>query len=181
MRKNKVFITSVFLLIMTTALILSGCSGKNESSSSEETKPLVGYLAPNFKLNDIDGNTVELSELCGNTIVVNFWSLSCPYCLREMPDFEEVYKSSEVEFLMINVDKNEDQKKLPVYIENQGYTFRVLKDEKAQIAREYMIRGLPTTFIIDPNGKIIEKLEGAITKEQLKRALEKTPKPRIPS
>ena len=85
----------------------------------------------------------------------------------EMPDFDEFNRSKpeDVEVLMVNLDK--DTSRLSVYIENSGFSFTVLKDERTETARTYLIRGIPSTFIIDKDGIVAVRIEGALTKEQL--------------
>jgi len=174
------FFKGAFVLLMIFAVILSGCSAKpdpadetspestqQDASGTEEVKPFEGYLAPDFELEDLSGQQVRLSALCGKTLVVNFWSLNCPDCLREMPEFDEFYasKASDVELLMVNMDP--DESKVKEYIQNENYGFRVLMDKKAEAAKAYLIRGLPTTVVVGKDGRVKVRFEGPLTKELL--------------
>lgn len=165
--------TFLFLiLLMIFVFLLSGCNTANsqvESENEGEIKiaPLQGFLAPDFELEDLTGKRIRLSSLRGKFVVLNFWSMGCRYCLMEMPDFDEFNSSKpeDVTVLMVNLDK--DTGRLPIYIKNQGFSFTVLKDEIAETARTYMIRGIPTTFIIDKDGIIASRIEGVLSKNQL--------------
>ncbi|TYP56146.1 AhpC/TSA family protein [Thermosediminibacter litoriperuensis] len=84
-----------------------------------------------------------------------------------MPDFEEfnTSKPDNVAVLMINLDR--DAGRVETYIKNKGYTFTVLKDEKAQTVRSYLIRGVPTTVVVGGDGVIRARVEGQVTKQIL--------------
>ncbi|MCG0275138.1 MAG: redoxin domain-containing protein [Thermosediminibacteraceae bacterium] len=132
-----------------------------------ETKPYEGYPAPDFELKDLSGKRVRLSDFRGKTVVLNFWSLNCSYCLAEMPDFEEFYRSKpdSVEVLMVNLDRN--AVKVETYIKNKGYTFPVLMDESSETIRSYLIRGVPITLVVGEDGIIRARVEGQVNKEIL--------------
>jgi thiol-disulfide isomerase/thioredoxin len=196
MKKPKLPRSLTFFLVFAIAVstALAGCGDADKKAAPEggpsqgilervtgdgpgaenvsEEKPFEGYRAPDFELEDLSGNKVKLSSLCGKTVVVNFWSLDCPYCLAEMPEFEAFYSSKpeEVEVLMVNLDR--DQRKLATYIKNKGYTFTVLKDEKARTLRDYLIRGVPTTIVIGNDGIVKARVEGPVTKKDLESLTE---------
>lgn len=151
------------------------------SETTPEIKPFKGYKAPDFELEDLSGNKVKLSGLCGKTVVINFWSLDCPYCLAEMPEFDSFNSSkpTDVEVLMVNLDR--DQKKLSTYIKNKGYKFTVLKDEKAKTLRSYLIRGVPTTIVVGKDGIVTARVEGPITKQILGDLVKTSPSNKAPS
>lgn len=184
---SKINISKIFLLIFVLVLVLSIVSGYSNKqntteNSSDDIQPIEGSLAPDFELKDLKGNNVNLSDLRGQTVLINFWSLGCPYCLQELPDLEAIAaENNNVKVLTINIDKEKDQKKVPLYIENKGYSFTVLKDDKAETAKMYMLRGIPATFIINSEGKIINRFDGLVPKEVLDDALTETNKANVPS
>ncbi|MCF6097730.1 TlpA family protein disulfide reductase [Thermovorax subterraneus] len=164
-KKALLFLVLAFLTVFS----LAGCQTlKDENADTKtKTKPYEGYPAPDFELKDLSDKTVHLSDFRGKTVVLNFWSLNCSFCLAEMPDFEEFYRSKpeNVEVLLINLDRNAD--KVRTYIQNRGYTFNVLLDEKAETVRSYLIRGVPTTFLVGEDGVIKSRVEGQVTREVL--------------
>jgi thiol-disulfide isomerase/thioredoxin len=155
-------------------------SDKAAVKNTPEVKPFEGYKAPDFELEDLSGNKVKLSGLCGKTVVINFWSLDCPYCLAEMPEFDSFNSSkpTDVEVLMVNLDR--DQKKLSTYIKNKGYKFTVLKDEKAKTLRFYLIRGVPTTIVVGKDGIVAARVEGPVTKQILGELVKTSPSNKAP-
>ena len=113
--------------------------------------------AKNFSLNNIDDEVISLESLRGSVVLVNFWATWCPPCVREMPSMERVnqrFKGKNFRVLAINQLEDEDQ----VFAFTGGLelepTFDILFDTNSQVARDFRIRGLPTTFLIDKQGMI---------------------------
>jgi len=182
--KSSSILKGALVLPMISALILSGCGTKantaesspeaaqaeatqQDASGSEDVLPFKGFVAPNFSLEDLSGNQIRLWDLSGKTVVVNFWSLDCPDCLNEMPEFDDFNKSksSDVELLMVNIDTYES--KVKEYIQREGYAFRVLMDKKGEAAKAYLIRSTPTTLVIGKDGIVTARFEGALNGEIL--------------
>lgn len=160
----------VTVVLMSISVVLSGCNKTEtveESDAEIKIAPQQGYSAPDFELEELTREKVKLSSLRGKTVVINFWSMGCRYCLEEMPGFDAFNRSKpeDVIMLMINLDK--DRSRLAAYIQNQGYSFKVLKDEVGDTARSYLIRGIPTTFIIGKDGVVMHRVEGLITRDDL--------------
>ena len=172
--RHKTPLLVLLFILLTLALFSSGCSTESKTENSSENSQMesesqiqIAPLAPDFELEDLSGKKIRLSSLRGKIVVLNFWSLGCRYCLQEMPDFDEFNRSKpeDVMVLMVNLDRAESR--LSAYINNMQFSFTVLKDEIAETARTYMIRGVPTTFIIDKDGIIAARIEGSLTKNQL--------------
>jgi peroxiredoxin len=128
--------------------------------------------APGFELRDLNGKTVSLEDQRGKTVVVNFWTTTCPPCVKEMPHFQSFYQeqsdSGDVAIFMVNI--GEDRDTVKSYIEESNYTFPVLLDSSAEAAQKYGIRYTPTTVFIDANGQVKASIVGAFPN---KSALEK--------
>ncbi len=162
---HRVLSFSIIVLI-SASIFLSGC-GKTQTDIKVGVNPYEGSLAPDFELESLAGDNIKLSDLLGKTVVINFWSLGCGYCLQEMPDFQALddSKPEDVVILMINLDR--DLNRINAYIKDQGFTFCVLKDETGDVARSYLIRGIPTTFVVNNDGIVIHRIEGAVNLERL--------------
>jgi tetratricopeptide (TPR) repeat protein len=111
--------------------------------------------APVFEFPDMDGETVNLADLRGKVVVLDFWALWCGWCLKAMPLVEEFwrkYQDQDVVVLSMNVRENR-RKDVPPFIQDNGYTFRVVfGDDK--VYNDYGIRGIPAMFVIDQSGII---------------------------
>ena len=118
--------------------------------------------AKDFTLENLEGSPVSLSDFQGKVVFLNFWATWCPPCRAEMPDMEKLWqKFKEEDFIILAVDLRERKEKVSSFMEENGYTFPVLLDPRGKVASTYGIRAIPTTFLLDPEVKIVGKALGA--------------------
>ena len=111
-------------------------------------------LARDFTLPDLDGNALKLSDFKGYIVIVNFWATWCPPCRAEIPSMQrawKILKQHNVVMLAVHVGGNED--KIWSFLTDFGVDFPVLIDADSKVSRSWPMMGLPTTFIIDPQGR----------------------------
>lgn len=127
------------------------------------TKPRNEKSAPNFSLQDIKGNQVSLEDFRGKPILLNFWATWCQACKEELPSMQRLYEAlSEkgVEVVAISIDrKNLDR--IKAFAEEYKLTFPILWDPEQKVRKHYFIMGLPTTYLIGPQGKLKGYASGA--------------------
>ena len=126
-------------------------------------KSSVGYFAPSFKLRNIKGNYESLESYRGEVVVLNFWATWCTPCRIEMPSFEKLYRryrSEGVTVLAITLDKNSENK-IKSFVDEYGLSFPILLDEKGEVERLYPSMTIPFTYIIDRQGRIVARVDGA--------------------
>lgn len=132
--------------------------------------------APGFKVFDIDGKEVSLSDFQGKPVVMNLWATWCGFCKKEMPDFQKKYEEygDDIHFLMINITDGiqETVEKASSYIENQGFTFPVYYDVNFEVASAYRVSGLPVTYFIDAEGNYVAQGNGALTADILQSGID---------
>jgi peroxiredoxin len=140
---------------------------------SQSVCPKLNAPAPDFTLADLNGKQVSLSDYLGHNIILTFWATWCGHCKIQLPWMQEVYqKYSSYDLAVIAVNSRESYKQAANYIEEQGYTFTVLLDEKGLVNQEYCVPSLPATILIDSKGIIRYGIPGRFQdKEALEEAL----------
>lgn len=128
--------------------------------------------ALDFELESLQHGKLKLSDYKGKKVFINFWTTWCPPCKEEMPHLNEYYKEyakeHNVEILAINITDEEfsvsDVKK---FADRQNIEFPILLDEKGKVSIDYKVLTVPTSFIVNEEGKIIEKITGPVTNDIL--------------
>ncbi|MFD1018307.1 TlpA family protein disulfide reductase [Thalassobacillus hwangdonensis] len=138
-------------------------SGNTEQTGTAITPPnaasglQVGDVAPDFTLENLEGEEVTLSDLKGKKVFLNFWATWCPPCKVEMPEMQEFHEKygDEVEVIALNATASEKkQEDVFKFIEQNGYSYPVLLDPTNQVNDEYQTITIPTTYFIGTDGKI---------------------------
>jgi len=126
-----------------------------------------------FELPDIDGNMHRLSDFRGQWVVVNFWATWCGPCVREIPILNEVEAMSEpVDAVVIGIDFEEiDAVSLRRAMEVLKINYLVLRIGSVPLIPFEPLKGLPSTFVVSPEGKIVYRHSGEIKKKTLIDAL----------
>ena len=119
----------------------------------------VNKKAPDFELETISGDEVALSDFLGNgPVLINFWATWCKPCVEEMKYYQEIYdkyKERGLTLLAISEDNERSVAKVIPYIRSNNYNFTVLLDPDNSVARDYYVRVVPHTYVIDANGNIV--------------------------
>jgi peroxiredoxin len=147
----------------TTVLIILALSLGLVASATAQKK------APNFTLKTGDGKSYELFQNKGKVIVVNFWATWCGPCRKEIPDFIEVYKKYKdqgVEIVGVSLDQGGWEKVNP-FVKQNNINYPVVLDNGTVASTFGKIQFIPTTFIIDPSGNIVDEHTGGMTKAML--------------
>lgn len=165
-RPQRVLFLSVMGLLglAVVLFLLKGWEGFTLSLIKVEA-PTIGALAPDFTLRDVDGKTVRLADFRGkNPVFLNFWASWCPACRQEAPQNEKLYRHlgpNGLKFLAVSIDRGpsalNDVRK---FMEEFKLSFRPLLDSNGEILDRYGVTAIPTTFLINQNGKIMAKEVG---------------------
>lgn len=134
--------------------------------------PKPGLRAPDFTLQTLDGQSINLSDLEGHPVLVNMWASWCTPCKYEMPAIQEVYeeyKDRGFVVLAVNLTKKDDLASVKTFIEQYSLTFPVLLDQDGRVEDAYQLRGLPTSFFIDGDGIIQSVVIGGPMSEEVVR------------
>ncbi len=163
----------ILVIILVSGLLITGCSSKSNQegpalgritgcSTDPAQRPQIDKPAPDFQFQNPDGQHTSLSDLQGKPVLINFWATWCYPCIYEMPYLQQVYEEwSDRGLMVLAINIGESSAKVRQFIQNNGFSFPVLLDTKKDAAQEYNIQYVPSTFLIDKDGVIQEKIIGA--------------------
>ena len=130
-----------------------------------------GDLALDFTLEDMDGSPWRLSALRGKVVLLNFWATWCGPCRREMPHLENLHRRFSPDGLIVLGINDEPRAQAREFLSKRGMTFPNLHTPDGQVFRQYGITALPTSLIIDRNGRVHKRIEGFPGERGFARAL----------
>lgn len=143
-----------------------------EPASAQTVNPEDLPEAVDFTMEDVEGNSVKLSDFIGGKpVIVNFWASWCPPCKSELPDFETAYQTygDQVQFLMVDLTDGVQETKAAAqaFIQNEGFTFPVYFDTMGQATAGYSLYSIPVTVAITADGKLLQSQTGALSAQAL--------------
>jgi len=153
------------------ALLETG--GMNASTDPLPSEETFDY---NFKLISLNGDTIDFTQFKGQTIFLNLWATWCGPCRAEMPSIQELYNTidhSKIAFVMLSLDAPSHNNKVVAYVKDKSFTFPVYRPHGA-LADVLNVPSIPTTFVINKDGKIVSKKVGTANykTEKFKKFLE---------
>ena len=160
------------ILIAGLAWLFVSVDRDGTSTAGQIPAPQVGFLAPDFTLETIQGDTVTLSDLRGKAVLVNLWATWCPPCRAEMPAIQKLYKEyqdRDFVVLAVNATNQDTLSKIPDFTGEYGLTFPILLDTAGEVSRRYQLRSLPSSYFISRDGIIQEVVIGGPMAETLLR------------
>jgi thiol-disulfide isomerase/thioredoxin len=114
-----------------------------------------------IRLKDINGRHVSLSDFGGKIVFLNFWTTWCPTCRIEMPSMEKLHqKMKDKDFIVVTINLQETASQIKEFFKAYKLTFTALLDSTGEVGISFGIYQIPTTFILDKEGRIIAKAVG---------------------
>jgi len=154
-------------MVLSTLLILglpaAGASAADLPPLSHSLTVQAARPAPALKLKGLDGAPHDLAQLRGRVVLVNFWATWCPPCRREMPSMERLSQALKGEaFSVLAVDVGEDADTIEAFASQLDTvpTFPILLDTRSRVMQAWKVAGLPTTFLVDKQGRIVASAIG---------------------
>ncbi len=157
----------VSFALLITGLLLAGCDNSMKprtSNSFEEQNQknrLAGTPLPNLQLVNIKNEPFDLASLKGKKVLVNLWASWCAPCREEMPSLDALYKTMDpgkATIVLLNVDKDR-QKGVDFTLKNNILSPVYFTDQA--LPPVFEVSGIPTTFIFNENGELVDRIEGA--------------------
>jgi len=174
-------IGSIVITAVVLGVLVYAASGQAPSdgvteidlgSGAAAVAPVVGAVPPNFTGLTYDGKTVSLADYAGKPVWLTFGASWCPDCRTESADVEATYEANNDKGLnVLAVFIQEPAADVSGYAQRAGLTFPIAVDEQAAIADAYRTMGIPTHFFIGPDGKIREIRIGALSRDEMDRAV----------
>lgn len=165
----------LFIGILALGLIWTFISADNSGGSTAGLipAPQKGFLAPDFTLETLEGKSLQLSDLRGRVVLVNFWATWCPPCRAEMPAFEQAFQDYENQgftIVAVSATAQDNLGNIAAFVEEFGLSFPIALDIDGSVNEQYQVRSLPTSFFVDKEGIITEVVIGGPIVEALVRA-----------
>ena len=172
MNRDAKILSAIAVAIMGAALglmVYVNAPGGGAPASDDASAPLTiknanaptaaaGKLAIDFKLKDLRGKTISLFSLRGKVVFLNIWATWCGPCREEMPSIENLYEKlgGDRDFVILAVSQDTDGlAAVAPYMRTNGFKFDALLDPDNEVGEAYDVSGIPETFIIDRNGRIV--------------------------
>jgi len=149
--------------------------GVQDAVSQLAEAPKKGARAPSFSLASLDGTaSYDVGGPSDKVTIINFWAAWCGPCEAEAPDLVALYEKykGDVELYAVNATNYDKLREAKVFVREQGFTMPVLTDEKGKAGDLYKVFSYPTSFILDRDGVVLERIEGVIEKEQWEQYLD---------
>ncbi|MBF0517504.1 MAG: TlpA family protein disulfide reductase [Nitrospirae bacterium] len=129
-----------------------------------EADELIGSAAADFTLKTVDGKDFSLSSLRGKTVLINFWATWCPPCIEELPSMNKLYlkyKQKGLEVVAVGLDNS--PAKVKKFVAKNPFNFTIVTDPDKHVAKKlYKVSAQPTTYLINTEGKIVQKYFGSV-------------------
>jgi thiol-disulfide isomerase/thioredoxin len=140
--------------MLRLATVLLAAAVLAAPARAEALRPWTGGATPALVLKDVDGREHRLADYRGKVVLVNFWATWCEPCRAEMPSLDRLQQRSAGRVVVLAVAYGEGEARVGEFLAKVPVGFPVLLDRDLAIAKAWKARVLPTTFVIDPGGRI---------------------------
>lgn len=149
----------VTIIILLTFFMLGTAFAAGKQTLPALAEPIP---APDFNLKAEDGKWYKLSDMRGKVVVINFWATWCPPCRYEMPALENLWqKVKDKNIVILGVNVGEDADTIFEFTGTYPVSFPLPMDIDGKVIEQYPIRGLPTTYVINPAGMVTHRAVGS--------------------
>ncbi|MFA6596901.1 MAG: TlpA disulfide reductase family protein [Ignavibacteriaceae bacterium] len=134
----------------------------SNSSLAQEKK------APDFSLKSVDGKIIKLSDYKNKVVIIDFWATWCPPCRRGIPDLIALQKEFKKDLVVLGISLDTDTKgDVPAFVKDYGINYPIVYGDNTTAKLFGGVSGIPTSFLIDKKGNIVDKHVGLVPKETL--------------
>lgn len=186
----------VLSLILVLVLAFTGCAPKEESTEvtpsesgvaespgPSESDGQANSAEPSgsaedpynkvipFELPDLDGNLVSIADFEGKFVLINFWATWCTYCDQEMPDLQALQDKYGDDLVVLLVNVQEGEKEIKAYLDKNNLSMLTVLDKKGEIAGLYNVTGMPSSYFVTPDQRVIGYVAGMMTYDTMEQSL----------
>ncbi|HET7629607.1 MAG TPA: thiol-disulfide oxidoreductase ResA [Bacillales bacterium] len=168
-KKLRLWLRTGILLVFTATVVVTLFQAFNKNETVAQ-----GQLAPNFVLENLDGEEIQLKDFRGKGVLLNFWGSWCEPCKEEMPFLNAVAQEDMEGIVILGINDNEPRYTVKQFVQRNHIQFPILLDIDQVVTSAYNIGPLPTTFFINADGEIVDKVVGQMPNpEFIKNKLKK--------
>jgi thiol-disulfide isomerase/thioredoxin len=176
----------VLSLILVLVLAFAGCAPQGEPAEAPESTESNGQSGPAepseaaedpynkvipFELPDLEGNMVSIADFEGKFVLINFWATWCTYCDQEMPDLQALQDKYQDDLVVLLVNVQEGEKEIRTYLEKNNLTMLTVLDKKGETAGLYNVTGMPASYFVTPDQRVIGYVAGMMTYDTMEQSL----------
>jgi peroxiredoxin len=149
-------------------------STDSTTSVTPSVKVAVGFTAPDFSTTTLNGDTLQLSQLRGKAVILNFWATYCPGCRQEFPSFIQAYNANKNQLTLVGINWREDENTVKNFVKDFKIEFPVVLDKNSVLISQYHAPAHPYSVFINAAGVITAIIPGQASPQMLNDALTKT-------
>jgi len=142
------------------------------SASTPTGSAAVGRLAPALTGTTLDGSAFDLDDLRGDWVVVNFFATWCPPCVAEHPELVRFADDNRDRAQVVSVAFDDTDERVAAFFRENGGDWPVLTGDTGAASLDYGVVKLPESYVVDPNGTVVAKLDGGVTADELQAVID---------
>lgn len=143
-----------------------------EGAATVEGEASAGASAPSVEMVGFGGETIALADYAGTPVVLNFWASWCPFCVAEMPDFEDVSNAHAGQVAFVGVNLQDDAGAADSLAVETGVTYQLARDPQGVVYSAFGGIGMPTTVFIDADGVVRDVVTGQLSQGDLEARID---------
>lgn len=154
-----------------TVLVLFISAAMYFSVTDTQAVQQMGKKAPDFSLKDLNGKVVKLSDFKNKIVIIDFWATWCGPCRKGIPDLVSLQKTYGKDVVILGITVDDDLAEVPPFAQKYNINYPILYADRKVIKDYGGIDAIPTSFIVDKKGNIVDKHVGLIPKSEYEKKI----------
>lgn len=173
MTRRAPVIAGIVGVVMVALIVLFVTAGGASDPLANDTNQLVGKPAPDIEATDTEGRAFRIGDYRGRWLLVNFFATWCAPCIKEHPElvsFAEAH-SRLGDASVVSVAYNDEPSAVQSFFDERGGDWAVIADTENDFSIDYAVVGLPESYLVDPDGTVVHKFVGGITRAEVEQVM----------